>query len=66
MVKHRRHEEYARANLHNTLNAVAGLLVVVLFLNENKAKFGELRPDPQLLRPSQNYGVVVGGGISYF
>jgi hypothetical protein len=69
-VKHHRHTHYERANLKNTLNAVAGLFVGVLHLYKEKAKFGELVPSPQLLRleAERHGGMAVGGydvGIAY-
>jgi hypothetical protein len=61
---------YDRANLKNALNAVAGLYVAVLHLYRTKAEHGELRPNPQLLRPHGDYfvGMSVGGydeGFTY-
>jgi len=69
-VKHQRHTHYERASLKNTLNAVAGLFVVVLHLYKDKAKFGELVPSPHLLRleAERHGGIVIGGyevGIGY-
>jgi len=49
-VKHERHAHYDRANLKNALNAVAGLLVLVLFLYRQEATEGLLVPSPQILR----------------
>jgi hypothetical protein len=69
-VKHHRHTDYKSASLHNTLNAVAGLYVLLLHLHREKARLGMLIPDPQLLRPMRqhSYGVAAGspdGGIVY-
>jgi hypothetical protein len=49
-IKHHRHKEFPRANLHNALNAVATLFVVVLYQYADKARTGHLGPAPQLLR----------------
>lgn len=49
-AKHQRHAHYEQANLKNTLNAVAGLLVLVLHLYKESAVEGFLVPSPQILR----------------
>jgi len=49
-VKHERQAYYDRANLNNALNAIAGLLVLVLFLYHQDAIEGNLIPSPQILR----------------
>jgi hypothetical protein len=61
-VKHERHEHYDRANLKNTLNAVAGLLVIVLFLYRQEAIDGLLVSSPQILRVHDDHlkGITVG------
>jgi len=61
-IKHDRDSEYARANLKNALNAVAGLFVVVLYLYRNQANLGELLPSTQLLRAdnAHNSGTQIG------
>lgn len=69
-TKHQRDSEYHRANLKNTLNAVAGLFVMVLYLYRRKATIGELVPATQLLRVSgEHYGGSTQGyyelGINY-
>jgi hypothetical protein len=69
-TKHERHAEYRRANLKNTLNAVAGLFVMVLYLYREKAVRGELVPSTQLLRVGDGHygGSTMGGyelGINY-
>ena len=51
-VKHRRHTHYQEANLKNTLNAVAGLFVLTLFLYRDLASGGRLAPNPAIFRPS--------------
>ena len=38
-VKHQRHDSYKLANLHNVLNSMAGLLVLIYFYN-NKTNHG--------------------------
>ena len=48
-IKHQRDSEYHRASLKNALNAVAGLFVMVLHVNKDKAQNGELVPQPLLL-----------------
>lgn len=50
-VKHHRSEHFPRANLHNALNAVAALYLLLLFLYKDAGVKGELQPDPALLRP---------------
>lgn len=47
-VKHHRHTSYDRATLKNALNAVGALFVTVLYLFQEEAARGELRPDPTL------------------
>ena len=61
-IKHARDSEYARANLKNALNAVAGLFVVVLYLYRNQANLGELLPSTQLLRADNAHtsGIQIG------
>lgn len=62
-VKHHRDSEYSQANLHNALNAVAGLFVALLYLYKDKAKLAELVPSPELLRPDEPHfgGIMVNG-----
>ena len=69
-AKHERHTHYAKANLKNVLNAVAGLFVACLYLYKDKAKAAELIPSPMILRPSEERysGTSFGGfefGINY-
>ena len=52
-IKHKRDTEYHQANLSNTLNAVAGLLVMVLYLYKEKAGKSELFPFTKLLHPTE-------------
>jgi hypothetical protein len=49
-VKHHRESHYDNANLKNSLNAIAGLFVVVLYLYKDDAESGNLSPAPQLFR----------------
>ncbi len=62
-VKHERHSEFHQASLKNTLNAVSGLFVMLLYLYRERATAGELAPPPQLLRvdPAHHGGMGVGG-----
>jgi len=49
-VKHQRDSEYYQGNLKNSLNSVAGLFIMVLYLYKEEANMGELVPPPKLLR----------------
>jgi len=69
-VKHQRHTHFHLATLKNVLNAVGGLLILLLYLYRDKAKNGELVPAPQIVRaaPQHIVGVDVGSldsGIWY-
>lgn len=66
-IKHHRESQYHQANLKNALNAVAGLLVVVLYLYKEKAQLGELLPRPQLLKvgAAHDGGFIIGGNPVY-
>jgi len=63
-VKHHRSTHYQRANLRNTLNAVAGLFVMLLFLYKEDAEAGTLAPSPTLFRVADEFfaGVDLGSG----
>jgi hypothetical protein len=62
-TKHQRDTEYYQANLTNTLNAVAGLFVMVLHLYKDNARLGRLFPNPQLLRvPHAAFGGIAVQG----
>ncbi|TMA90480.1 MAG: hypothetical protein E6J74_23765 [Deltaproteobacteria bacterium] len=64
-VKHHRHTDYEKASLKNSLNAVAGLFVVLLHLYKDKAVLGELAPNPQLLTLEHVDGMsITGAGIN--
>ena len=54
-VKHHRDKQYHRANLHNTLNAVAALYVINLYFYKQEAESAELLPMPSLFRPSNEH-----------
>lgn len=65
-IKHERRDEYHQANLHNALNAVAGLFVAVLHLYPQKAEQGRLLPSPQLLRPEgEHFGGQTHDGFEF-
>ncbi len=61
-VKHQRHAHYEQANLKNTLKAVAGLLVLVLYLYKESAEEAALVPSPQILRVHDDHieGITAG------
>jgi hypothetical protein len=48
-VKHQRHLHYNEANLENTLNALAGLLVITGYLYGEELATHKLRPMPELM-----------------
>ena len=52
-VKHHRNTDFHRANLKNTLNSVAGLFVITLYLYKEKAEKAELIPMQSLLRVTE-------------
>lgn len=58
-VKHERHKSYHDANLGNALNALAGLLVLTLYLYRDLAVAGKLSPNPTLFRPEKVDGTTV-------
>jgi hypothetical protein len=47
-VKHQRSEHFDHANLHNALNALAGLFVMLIYAFPDEAAAGMLAP-PELL-----------------
>ena len=63
-IKHHRSTRYQRANLRNTLNAVAGLFVMLLYLYKEDAEAGTLAPSPSLFRVADEFfaGVDLGSG----
>lgn len=63
-VKHHRDQSFQQANLKNSLNALAGLMVSVFYLyrqtfselnQDNKKVTAKLVPEPKLLRLSEAY-----------
>ncbi len=50
-VKHQRHEHFTDANLKHTLNAVAGLFLLLLFLYRDEGRNGDLIPEPVVFLP---------------
>jgi len=62
-IKHERNGEYHRANLRNALNAAGGLLIMVLYLYEDKAETLDLSPHTKLMTVDDErfYGVTFVG-----
>ncbi len=56
-VKHHRHTHFAEASLKHTLNAVAGLFVLLLFYYRNEGQNGQLTPDPTIFRAGAPFHV---------
>ena len=54
-VKHHRDKQYYRANLHNTLNAVAALYIINLYFYKQEAESAQLLPMPSLFRPTNEH-----------
>jgi len=61
-VKHQRHTHFHEATLKNALNAVAGLLVLLLYLYRGRAERGDLVPTPQILRAGPQHIARIGVG----
>ena len=62
-IKHERDAEFHRANLQNALNAVGGLLIMVLYLYLDKAQKIELFPWTKLLHvPDEGFDMVTNKG----
>ncbi len=61
-VKHERHIHFHEACLKHALNALGGLLVLLLFLYRERATQGQLVPAPQIIRAGNEHieGVNVG------
>lgn len=55
-IKHNRPEEFEKGNLKNTLNALAGLYIALIYLHEPLGEAELLSPMPNLLHPGQLYG----------
>lgn len=49
-VKHERHVHFSEASLKHSLNAVSGLLVVLLYFYREEGQNGGLVPDPKVFR----------------
>jgi hypothetical protein len=59
-VKHHRYDYYHQANLENTLNAMAGLFVLVIYLHSSDVERIELEPWPQVLSvKNETVGMIV-------
>jgi len=56
-VKHHRHTHFAEASLKHTLNAVAGLFLLLLFYYRDEAQNGLLSPDPVIFRAGSPFHV---------
>jgi hypothetical protein len=63
-IKHQRNAEYHHANLQNALNAVGGLLIMVLYLYIDKAEKLELFPNTKLMHvPHEGFDGVTHVGF---
>jgi hypothetical protein len=47
-VKHARHVHFRKGNLRNALEAVGGLMILIIYLYEQPAYDGRLNPSPKL------------------
>lgn len=56
-VKHHRHTHFPEASLEHTLNAVAGLFVLLLFYYRSEGQNGKLTPNPTILRAGAPFHV---------
>ena len=56
-VKHKRHTHFSEASLQHTLNAVAGLFVILLFYYQQEGGNGQLNPDPVIFRIGPPFNV---------
>lgn len=54
-TKHHRHTHFDNANLESTLNAIAGLFVMTLYLYRLDAESAALSPSAQLFFPDDNH-----------
>lgn len=61
-VKHERHRYFSEANLEHTVNAAAGLLILLLYFYREEARMGALAPNPTLFRPEERR---IGGATMY-
>ncbi len=65
-IKHHRHTDYYRANLHNALNSAAGLFIMTLYLYKEKAETGDLIPSLKILNVTENnYAGIQHGGFEF-
>lgn len=66
-MKHHRHSHFAHGNLKNSINAVAGLYVVTLYLYREQAEAGVLRPAPSIFDVTERNvgGRVMRGDVKY-
>ena len=65
-VKHSRNDNFMKANLSNVLNAMSGLLLLVLYYYHRKVTDNIINPTPSLFIPPRNIAhidIVFGGGI---
>lgn len=53
-VKHERNQHFHEANLKNTLNAIAGLYILLLYYYEKETDKGNLKPCPKLFSLSNS------------
>jgi hypothetical protein len=62
-IKHQRNDYFDKANLKTTLNSVAGLFILLLYLYKADAESGNLCPSPSLFRVADKYyqGTEIGG-----
>lgn len=56
-VKHHRHTHFADASLKNTLNALAGLFVVILLFYREKGRHGQLFPNLSIFHPGPPFQI---------
>ena len=56
-VKHHRDKHFSSANLHQALNAVSALYLLLVFFYRTEAVRGELMPDPVLFQPGVPFEV---------
>jgi len=68
-VKHHRHTHFAEASLKHTLNAVAGLFVLLLFYYREEGQNGQLNPNPTIFRAGNPFHVdkqMWGAGTNFY
>lgn len=67
-VKHQRHTHFSEASLKHTLNAVAGLFILLLFYYREEADSGQLTPNPTIFRAGAPFNasrLMWGEGYAY-